>query len=209
MKVLIACEHSGIVREAFRKLGHDAWSCDILPARDRSPYHHHGYIQDVVMDSIDFLIAHPPCDYLAVSGNRWFSDKAVARPGVLTGQDRREAQKQSVEFVKMLWASPVSRIAIENPIGRLSTLWRKPSQTIQPWQFWSGEEGKGEVKATCLWLKGLSLLQPTTPAETGRHPACWLEPPGKDRKMKRSITYPGIAAAMAEQWGGVMSDPDL
>lgn len=202
MKVLIGCEHSGTVREAFRALGHDAWSCDLLPSSDKSEFHYHTDIFRVIgWDNWDLLIAHPPCDYLAVSGNRWFSDTAKAAPGILTGQARRDARDGSVEFVKRIWAAPVPRIAIENPIGRLSTLWMKPAQTIQPWQFWDGEEGAGEVKATCLWLKGLQKLIPTTPNETGRHPACWLESPGPNRKTKRAITYPGIAKQMALQWG--------
>lgn len=219
MKVLIGCEHSGIVREAFRARGHDAWSCDILPSPSSWPENggdgkHFQCDLLQILDSpispedgqpFDLLIAHPPCDYLTVSGNRWFSNTAKASsPGILTGQARRDAQQEALAFVRKLWAASVPRIAIENPIGRLSTLWMKPKgkngQTIQPWQFWYGPTGTGEVKATCLWLKGLPKLTPTTPNETGRHPACWLLPPGPDRKTKRSITYPGIANAMAIQW---------
>ena len=206
MRVLIGCEHSGTVREAFRDLGHDAWSCDLLPASDGSEFHFRGDLLGHIRGELpgwDLLIAHPPCDYLAVSGNRWFSDTAKAAPGVLTGQARRDARVAAVEFVKRLWSAPIPRIAIENPIGRLSTLWMKPTQTIQPWQFWSGAEGTGEVKATCLWLKGLPKLIPTTPNEPGRHPACWLESPGPNRKTKRAITYPGIAGAMAQQWSNL------
>ncbi len=208
MNVLVACEHSGIVREAFRALGHDAWSCDLLPASDKSEFHYRAdALQAIRRGSWDMLIAHPPCDYLTVSGNRWFSDHARAAAGILTGAARREAQLHALRFVEMLWASPIPRIAIENPIGRLSTLWRKPSQTIQPWQFWAGEPGAGEVKATCLWLKGLPLLVPTTPDETGRHPACWLASPGPQRKTLRSITYPGIARAFASQWSAFQPQP--
>ncbi len=155
---------------------------------------------EAIAQGWDMLIAHPPCDYLAVSGNGWFSDTAKAGPGILTGAARRAARDQAVGFVERLWAVDIARIVIENPISRLATLWMASTQTIQPWQFWAGEFGTGEVKATCLWLKGLPELVPTTPNEPGRHPACWLEPPGKDRKRNRSRTYPGIANAMAEQW---------
>lgn len=184
-------------------MGHDAWSCDLLPASDYSVHHWTGDVTVMLDDGWDMMIAHPPCDYLAVSGNRWFSDTAKAKPGILTGEARRTARAEAVEFVKLLWGAPIPLIALENPIGRLSTLWQKPSQTIQPWQFWTGETGKGEVKGTCLWLKGLPRLLPTTPFEPGRHPTCWLASPGPDRKTLRSITYPGIAKAMAEQWGNI------
>jgi len=202
--ILIGCECSGRVRDAFLASGFFAMSCDLLPTETPGP-HHQGDIFDVLYEPWDLVILHPPCDYLTVSGNRWFSDTAKAAPGVLTGEARREARRESVEFVKKLWAAPCPRIAIENPIGRLSSIWQKPTQAIQPWQFWDGNQGAGEVKATCLWLKGLPPLVPTTPNETGRHPACWLESPGKNRKRNRSVTYPGIAAAMADQWGRVLT----
>ncbi len=202
MRVLVACECSGIVREAFNShAGVYATSCDLKPAEDgRTDFHHQGDILEILYAGWDMMIAHPPCDYLAVSGNRWFSDSAIASPEILTGEARRKAMREAVEFVELLWSAPIPKIAIENPTGRLSTLWRKTSQTIQPWQFWTGDEGAGEVKATCLWLKGLPELEPTTPHESGRHPACWLEAPGPQRKANRSRTYPGIAQAMAEQW---------
>ncbi len=202
MKVLVACEFSGVVRDAFNDAGHEAWSCDLLPCEKGRWHHLQCDVREILHENFDLMIAHPPCDYLTVSSNRWFSDKAVARPGILTGAARREAQREAIAFVEMLWSAPIPRISIENPIGRLSTLWRKPEQTIQPWQFWGGQEGAGEVKATCLWLKGLPKLIATTPNETGRHPACWLESPGPRRKSNRARTYAGIAAAMAEQWGG-------
>lgn len=201
MRILVACECSGAVRNAFRAIGHDAWSCDLMPAEDASPFHYRCDVRQVLGMGWDKMIAHPPCDYLTVSGNRWFSDAAIAGPGVLTGSERRRAQADSVEFVKLLWSASIDQIAIENPIGRLSTLWKKPDQTIQPWQFWTGKPGSGEVKATCLWLKNLPPLEPTTPYEIGRYPACWLESPGPQRKANRSRTYPGISAAMADQWG--------
>lgn len=189
MKVLIGCEFSGVVREAFRARGHDAWSNDLVPAADDSPYHIHG---DVFFAATyydwDLAIFHPPCTHLASSGARWFKDK-------------KEEQGQAVEFVLRLTNLPIPRIAIENPIGVLSTLFRKPDQIIQPWQF-----GHGETKATCLWLKGLPRLSPTAIVE-GREPRIHYESPGiKDgltRGQRRSITYQGIADAMAQQWGEI------
>ena len=182
MRVLVACEFSGIVREAFRKRGHDAWSCDLLPTE--IPGNH---IQDNVLYwlkfiSWDLMIAHPPCTYLAVSGARWFKGK------------RRE-QREALDFIAELMNAAVPRIAIENPIGVISTKIRKPDQIIQPWQF-----GHGETKATCLWLKNLPLLEPTNVVE-GRVARVHREPPSKDRWKNRSRTYQGIANAMAEQWG--------
>lgn len=192
MRVLIACEFSGAVRKAFRARGHDAWSCDLLPAEDRSPYHIHGSIIDhnVVKRGWDMLIAHPDCTYLTVSANRWANEPW-----------RMEARHWALAFVKTLWALPIKRKCIENPIGVLPTMWKRPSQIVQPWQFWHLDEpGAGEVKATCFWLDGLEPLEATTPNETGRHPACWLQPPSKERRKERSRTYRGIADAMAEQW---------
>jgi len=200
LSILVACEHSGIVRQAFRDKGHNAFSCDLLPSDDNSDYHIQCDVRLILDDSWDLMIAHPDCTYLTVSGNKWFSDTAVAKDGTLTGEARRIAQKQALEFVLLLWNSPIPKVVIENPIGRLSTLWQKPSQILQPWSYWDGEPGKGEVKATCLWIRGLPKLVPTTPNETGRHPACWLTPPGPDRWKIRSKTYSGIAKAMADTW---------
>jgi hypothetical protein len=184
-----------VVREAFRKRGHDAWSCDLLPADDGSPYHYHGSVIDhdiVQTQHWDLLIAHPDCTYLTVSANRWANEPW-----------RMEARHWALAFVKTLWALPIKRKCLENPIGVLPTMWRRPTQTVQPWQFWHlGEPGKGEVKATCLWLDNLEPLEATTPDEVGRHPACWLASPGPDRWKIRSRTYEGIADAMAETWGG-------
>ncbi len=183
MKVLVACEFSGVVRKAFSNLGHDAYSCDLLPADDGETVRH---FQDDVLRRLtwtnwDLIIAHPPCTYLAVSGARWWSE-------------RREEQEQALDFVFRLRDAPCEKIAIENPIGLLSSRWRKPDQIIQPWQY-----GHGEVKATCLWLKGLPKLTPTNIVD-GRYPRVHLESPGKDRWKRRSITYEGIANAMAAQW---------
>jgi hypothetical protein len=185
MKVLVACEFSGVVRAAFRKLGHDAWSCDLLPAGDGSEFHLLGDCRDHLHTPWDMMIAHPPCTYLASSGLHW--NKRI--PG------RAELTEEAIEFVMTLANAPISRIAIENPIGCLSTRWRKPDQIIQPWMF-----GHGETKATCLWLKNLPKLEPTD-IVAGREQRIWKLPPSPDRWKMRSITYQGIADAMAQQWG--------
>ena len=182
MKVLIACEFSGIVRDAFRKKGHDAWSCDFLPSESFSMFHFQTDVRNVLEEHWDLMIAHPPCDHLAVCGARWFKDK----------QDK---QKQALDFVQFLMNVPIDKIAIENPISIISTHIRKPDQIIQPWMF-----GHGETKATCLWLKNLPKLIPTNIVE-GREPRVHKMPPGPNRWKERSRTYQGIADAMAEQWG--------
>lgn len=183
LRVLVACEFSGVVRRAFRARGHEAWSCDLLEAEDGSEFHHQGdVIEFMAFKPFDLMIAHPPCTHLAVSGARWFKDKL------------RE-QAAALDFVQTLMLADIPRICIENPISIISSKIRKPDQIIQPWQF-----GHGETKATCLWLKGLTKLQPTNIAE-GRVARVHLEPPGPDRWKNRSRTYEGIANAMAEQWG--------
>jgi hypothetical protein len=180
--VLVACEFSGTVRRAFRERGHDAWSCDLLDAEDGSEYHLRTDVRQILDASWDLMIAHPPCAHLAVSGARWMKAK-----GSLVDE--------ALDFVRALMDAPIPKIAIENPISIISSRIRKPDQIIQPWQF-----GHGEVKATCLWLKGLPKLTPTNIVE-GRHPKVHRMPPSPDRWKERSRTYPGIAAAMAEQWG--------
>lgn len=180
MRILIACEFSGVVRRAFRERGHDAWSCDLLPAEDGGE-HYNTDVNHKFTEQWDMMVAFPPCTHLASSGARWFKDK-------------KPEQAKAVAFVKMLFAQPIAKIAIENPIGVLSTRFRKPDQIIQPWQF-----GHGETKATCLWLKGLPKLVPTK-IVAGRHPRVHFASPGPDRWKERSRTLPGIAAAMAEQW---------
>lgn len=180
-RVLVACEFSGIVREAFALRGHDAWSCDLLPTEIEGN-HFQCDIREVLDLGWDLMIAHPPCTHLAVSGARWFANKQVE-------------QADAISFVSMLLSTPIHRIAVENPIGILSTKLRKPSQIIQPWQF-----GIGETKATCLWLKNLPLLV-STDIVSGRQGRVWREPPSPDRWKKRSRTYLGIAEAMADQWG--------
>ena len=181
MKVLVACEYSGKVRDAFKARGHDAWSCDLLPT-DVEGQHIQGDVLDVLDQGWDLMIAHPPCTHLAVSGARWFKDK-------------RKEQLESLEFVKALLGAPIDKIALENPISIISTKIKKPTQIIQPWQH-----GHGETKATCLWLKGLPKLEPTN-VVSGRKPRIHMMPPSKDRWKLRSETYTGIAKAMAEQWG--------
>lgn len=183
MRVAILCEFSGIVRDAFSRLGHDAISCDLLPSE--SPGKHiRGYCEFEEWDEFDLIIAHPPCTYLAASGARWW-------------KNRKKEQKEAIRFVLWIARLSVPRIAIENPIGRLTTVWRKPDQIIQPWQF-----GHGETKATCLWLKGLPLLEPTN-IVLGRDPRVHRESAHPDRWKRRSRTLPGIAQAMADQWGGL------
>ena len=185
MRVIVACEYSGRVREAFRKLGHDAWSCDILESEDGSEFHIQTRIEDIINDGWDLMIAHPPCTHLAVSGARHF--KAKQESGV---------QQEALEFVRLLLEADIPKIALENPISIISSKIRKPDQIIQPWQF-----GHGETKATCLWLKGLPKLVPTNIVE-GREQRIHKMPPSPTRWKERSRTYQGIADAMAKQWGG-------
>lgn len=185
MKVLIACEFSGIVREAFRRRGHEAVSCDLIPSEDASQYHLQGDAFDAYVENFyDLVIAHPPCTHLAVSGARWFKDK-------------RKEQVEALQFVRDLMALDAPRICIENPISIISSKIRKPDQIIQPWMF-----GHGETKATCLWLKNLPLLKPTNIVE-GRKPKVWRMGPSENRWKDRSRTFKGIAEAMAEQWGSL------
>lgn len=185
MRILIACEFSGIVRDAFRAAGHEATSCDLLPSERPGP-HITGDVRDVLEDGWDLLIAHPPCTDLAVSGARWFPTKRA---------DGR--QDRALAFVQTLLDAPVPRCCIENPVSIISTAIRRPDQIVQPWQF-----GHGETKATCLWLRGLPLLQPTC-IVSGRLARVHRAPPSADRWKIRSRTYSGIAAAMAAQWGNL------
>ncbi len=181
MRVLIACEYSGTVRDAFRAAGHDAWSCDILPTERKGP-HIQGDVMQILSMEWDLMIAHPPCTHLSVSGARWFKYK-------------KKEQAAALQFIRDLLSAPVEKICLENPISIISTHIRKPDQIIQPWQF-----GHGETKATCLWLKGLPKLKPTN-IVSGRENRIHMMPPSKDRGKLRSKTFQGIADAMAEQWG--------
>lgn len=184
MRVIVACEYSGRVREAFRNIGHDAWSCDILESEDDSEFHIQTCIEDVINDGWDLMVAHPPCTHLAVSGARHF--KAKQESGV---------QQEALDFVRMLLNAPIDKICLENPVSIISSRIRKPDQIIQPWQF-----GHGETKATCLWLKNLPKLVPTDTVE-GREQRVHKMPPSPNRWKERSRTYQGIANAMAAQWG--------
>lgn len=186
MRVLVACEFSGVVRRAFRARGHDAWSCDLLPAEDGSEFHVQADAIEVAhteSSKWDLMICHPPCTHLAVSGARWFKDKV-------------KEQADALWFVRALLDAPIPRIALENPVSIISTKIRKPDQVLQPWMF-----GHGETKATCLWLKNLPKLVPTNIVE-GREARVHRMPPGPNRWKERSRTFTGIADAFADQWGG-------
>jgi hypothetical protein len=192
MKVLIACEYSGRVRDAFTALGHEAWSCDLLPT-DIPGLHHQGDVIEFIKNnpSWDLMIAHPPCTYLASSGLHW--------NGRILG--RNQLTLDSLEFVKTLLNAPIARIVLENPIGRINTAIRKPDQIIQPWMF-----GEDASKSTCLWLKGVNKLEPTDVIKKDRYANQTPSGqnnlgPSKDRWKIRSTTYQGIATAMAHQWG--------
>lgn len=180
-KVAVLCEFSGVVRDAFIRHGHDAISCDLLPTEVPGP-HIQGDCLAQDWSGYDLIVAHPPCTHLAVSGARWFLDKA-------------EEQAQALDFVRRIMEIPVPRLALENPISIISTRIRKPDQIVHPWQF-----GHGETKATCLWLKGLPKLVPTSVVD-GREARVHRLPPSPTRWKERSLTYAGIATAMASQWG--------
>lgn len=190
MKVLVACEFSGVVRDAFRARGHDAVSCDLIDSETPGP-HIKGDVREVLFDGWDMLIAFPPCTHLCRAGARWWSG-------------REKEQAEAVSFATLLYGCGIGMVCLENPIGILSRMIGRPSQIIQPWQF-----GHPETKATCLWLRGLPRLTPTAVVE-GREPRVHFEPPGDDRWKRRSRTLPGIAAAMAEQWSplGRWCDPE-
>jgi len=182
MRVLVACEFSGIVRDAFAVRGHDAWSCDLLPSERPGQHIQGDAIEAMRSREWDLMIAHPPCTHLSVSGARWFKHK------------QRE-QAAALAFVVLLLDAPIKKIALENPVSIISSRIRKPDQIIQPWQF-----GHGETKATCLWLKGLPKLTATN-IVNGREARVHRMPPGPNRWRERSRTFQGIADAMADQWG--------
>lgn len=226
MKVLVGCERSGAVRRAFREMGHDAYSCDLVPADDGSPYHYTCDIFHLDLARFDLMICHPPCTFLTASAEWAYKDPDFDRypavgyhqkpkDGTLTGKARREARDFAVEFCRALLAAPIEKIALENPIGALSARLRRPDQIIQPYFF-----GDDASKATCLWLKN---LPPLTYSESHFCPPRivngkprWANQtdsgqnalsPTSNRADKRSVTYEGIAAAMAEQWGGFYDEP--
>jgi hypothetical protein len=194
MKILVACEYSGRVRQAFRDRGHDAWSCDLLPAEDDSPYHLDVDVLELMNEGWDMMIAHPPCTYLAVSGLHW--------NGRIPG--RAEKTEEALKFVQALMDAPIDKIAVENPVSCISTRIRKPDQIIQPWYF-----GEDASKKTCLWLKNLPLLKETNrlPGDSKTRRANQTASgqnnlgPSSDRWKERSRTYQGIADAIADQWG--------
>lgn len=218
MRVLIGHEQFGRTREAFRKRGHDAWSCDLFPARDNSPFHIVADVETILGDGWDLAIFHPDCTFLTNSAAWAFGDGPYhqrVKPGTLVGATRRAAREKAVGHVIRLSQAPIPKICIENPVGHLSSAWRRPDQTIQPNRF-----GDDASKATCLWLKNLPRLRPTKWVEprTGGMPLFggdggpmrWANqtdggqnrlPPSEDRAMQRAATFPGISEAMAEQWG--------
>ncbi len=185
MRVLVACEYSGVVRDAFVRGGHDAMSCDLLPT-DVPGAHYQGDVRDVIHAQWDLMIAHPPCTHLSVSGARHFAEKRI---------DGR--QQSAISFFMELMKADIPMIAVENPVCIMSSFFRKPDQVIQPWQF-----GHGETKATCLWLKNLPTLKPTNIVD-GREARIHKMPPSPDRWKERSKTFQGIADAMAAQWGAL------
>lgn len=191
MKVLVACEHSGVVSQAFRDAGCEAISCDFLDNEKTAEFHYKGDVRDILDRGWDLMVAHPPCTHLAVSGARWFKDK-------------QEEQREALDFVKLLMDAPIKHICIENPVSIISSRIRKPDQVIQPWMF-----GHEATKTTCLWLKNLPPLQATNVVGKGeRHitksgkslPKWYNLPPSEDRWKIRSKTFEGIAEAMAKQW---------
>ena len=207
MKVLVACEYSGIVRDAFLKRGHDAISCDILPSESGFGKHYQGDVRDILYDDWDLMIAHPPCTYLSVTQSRWMyhpDDKNLPnnqkRPHPLH-PNRKQYQDKALDFVKILLDAPIEKIALENPVSVISSKIRKPNQIINPYQF-----GHPEQKKTCLWLKNLPLLKETnnvydymmTLPDKERMRIWWM---GSNKGKERSKFYTGIAEAMAEQWG--------
>lgn len=194
--ILVGCEESLTVTEAFRTLGHEAYSCDLIPTSGKHPEWHlqMDIFEAIKLKAWDLLIVFPPCTYLTISANKWYKDQPKRKSGALVGAERRQAREEAVEFFMALYNSNVPHIAVENPVGIMSTRFRKPDQVVQPWMF-----GHGETKATCLWLKGLPKLTPTNIVD-GREQRLHKLPPTKDRAKLRSKTYSGIAKAMAKQY---------
>ena len=197
MRIIIGREESQVVTKAFRDKGHEAWSCDIIPTSGKHPeWHLYGDIKRYLNTTTwDMGIFFPPCTYLTISANKWYKDQTKRESGTLVGAERREARLEAIDFFMRLMNAPIGMIAIENPIGVMSTEFRKPDQVIQPWMF-----GHGETKATCLWLKNLPRLLPML-INPNREQRTHKLPPSKDRAKLRSKTFQGIADAMANQWG--------
>ena len=185
MRILVGCEFTQIVTQAFRDMGYEAYSCDVLPTEGNPDWHIKGNVLDILNENWDLAIFHPPCTYLAVSGNRWMKNNP----------EREVLREEAVEFFMTLANCGIPKIAIENPVGIMSTRWRKPDQYIQPWQF-----GHPETKKTGLWLKNLPKLNPTN-VVPGREQRIFLMPPSENRAQERSRTYTGIAKSMSMQWG--------
>lgn len=209
MNILLGCEESQAVMVEFRKLGHNAYSCDLEPCSGNFPQFHFqmdifkviagGRLKtqagnEVTIKKWDIGIFFPPCTFLTVSANKWYKPQPKPKSGILVGKERLAARKKAIQFVKDLYNCDIERVGIENPIGVLSTEWKKPTQIIQPWMF-----GHGETKATCLWLKNLPRLNGFNVVE-GREGRIWKMAPGKERAKERSKTYPGIAEQFAKQW---------
>ena len=197
-RILVACEFSGIVRDAFIAKGHDAWSCDLLPSESPGK-HYQGAVQFVINHPWDLMIAHPPCTYLSVSGSRWLYNKDGSK-----NEERWEKREEALDFVRFLMDAPIERICVENPVSVIASQIRKSDQLIHPW-----EHGHPEEKRTCLWLKNLPKLEPSDIVydemmklpKKERHRIWWM---GSSKSKERSIFYPGIADAMAEQWGRLL-----
>lgn len=199
MNILVGCEESQAVCIELRKMGHEAYSCDLQQCSGGHPEWH---LQMDVFEAIklkkwDMGIFFPDCTYLTISANKWYKDQPKRKSGALVGQERRDAREKAIKFFMDLYNCDIPKVSVENPIGVMSTRFRKPDQVLQPWMF-----GHGETKATCLWLRGLPKLKPTNIVE-GREQRLHLLPKTKDRAKLRSKTFSGIAAAMATQWGNL------
>lgn len=200
MKILVGCEESQAVTIELRKLGHEAYSCDLLPCSGGRPEWH---LQIDVFDAIDLKdwdigIFFPDCTYLTVCANKWYKNQPKRKSGVLVGEERRVARIEAMYFFMKIYNCKIPKVSLENPIGVMSSRFRKPDQVLQPWMF-----GHGETKATCLWLRGLPKLEPTN-IVNGREQRLYNLPKNKNRSKLRSKTFPGIAKAMAEQWGNIL-----
>jgi hypothetical protein len=196
MKILVGCEESQAVTKELRKLGHDAFSCDIQDCTGGHPEWHlkMDIFQAIDLKEWDMGIFFPDCTYLTISANKWYKDQPKRKSRTLVGLERREAREKAIDFFMKLYNCKIPKVGIENPIGVISSRFRKPDQVLQPWMF-----GHGETKATCLWLRNLAKLKPTNIVD-GRFQKMHLLPKTKDRAKLRSKTYPGIAKAMANQW---------
>ena len=199
--ILVCCEESQAVTKAFRDAGHEAYSNDIQECSGGHPEWHlqMDALKALKLKKWDLVIAHPPCTYLTISANKWYKDQPARKSGALVGAERRQAREEAIEFFMEFVNADVPRMVIENPICVMSTRYAKPNQIIQPWMF-----GHGETKATCLWIKGLPNLVPTDVVE-GREQAIWKMSPSADRTKLRSKTYDGVAKAMVEQWGSLLT----